>query len=604
MFLYILSDAVPVTTVARIQASRKIVNIINNVHIGLTFTARPCTVLCVIADVRDDLTGSAIARLAGVGRAAVSNWRRRYPDFPKPIGGTTNSPTFSRSEVEDWLRATGKAEQLATAGRTETGSQRVAEPAAERAVTELSSGEFLAEVMVSLLPESAARSDGSVPTLLDPACASGTVLAAAADRFADRIAVAGRDIDERASSKAAARMRRRNDLLGYDIRAGDSMLGDNLRSLIGGVAAVVCEPPLDVPEWPRDDLATDPRWRFGVPAPRDGELAWVQLCYAYLRPGGVAVVAVSPRTCVQPSGQQVRANLVRLGALRDVIALPHRMSSIPGRDVYLWVLERRSGPVEHPAVRFVDLSAMRDTADVPHEIGAWEQLFADAEPTVSRVVPAVQVLDRGASLLPSDYVTRVEASAAEIAAVVARLRSMHTRIVGALPECVAPPHRVRYSDVTIAELERVGALTIRARDTTPRAGDVLLRTLGRPPVVATGTSTDDAGVAQVVEINEDRLDPHFVATFLRADANATPTANTLSALSREDLRRCRVPRMTLAEQRAYGDAFRHLFELQSAMAALASVGSKVIDQMVHGLTIGAVSPAFGNAPTEDEMEQL
>jgi len=44
-----------------------------------------------------------IARLAGVGRAAVSNWRRRFTDFPQPVGGTAASPLFSLAEVEAWL---------------------------------------------------------------------------------------------------------------------------------------------------------------------------------------------------------------------------------------------------------------------------------------------------------------------------------------------------------------------------------------------------------------------------------------------------------------------------------------------------------------------
>ena len=57
----------------------------------------------------DHMTAAAIARLAGVGRAAVSNWRRRYPDFPRPVAGSPGSasPMFSRAEVEDWLTATG-----------------------------------------------------------------------------------------------------------------------------------------------------------------------------------------------------------------------------------------------------------------------------------------------------------------------------------------------------------------------------------------------------------------------------------------------------------------------------------------------------------------
>ena len=70
------------------------------------------------------MTAAAIARRAGVGRAAVSNWRKRYAEFPKPVGGGA-SPVFSWAEVERWLVATGKGDQLATAGRTTTGTQRL-----------------------------------------------------------------------------------------------------------------------------------------------------------------------------------------------------------------------------------------------------------------------------------------------------------------------------------------------------------------------------------------------------------------------------------------------------------------------------------------------
>lgn len=54
------------------------------------------------------VTAADIARLAGVGRAAVSNWRRRYDDFPQPVGGTANSPLFELSEIQSWLQEQGK----------------------------------------------------------------------------------------------------------------------------------------------------------------------------------------------------------------------------------------------------------------------------------------------------------------------------------------------------------------------------------------------------------------------------------------------------------------------------------------------------------------
>ncbi|MDI1461091.1 N-6 DNA methylase [Catellatospora sp. KI3] len=54
------------------------------------------------------LTASGIAQLANVGRAAVSNWRRRYADFPTPVGGTATSPVFDARAVEQWLQTQGK----------------------------------------------------------------------------------------------------------------------------------------------------------------------------------------------------------------------------------------------------------------------------------------------------------------------------------------------------------------------------------------------------------------------------------------------------------------------------------------------------------------
>ncbi|MER7010434.1 N-6 DNA methylase [Saccharopolyspora sp. NPDC000359] len=46
----------------------------------------------------DRLSASGIARAAGVGRAAVSNWRERNPDFPEPQAGR-----FAAEEVAAWL---------------------------------------------------------------------------------------------------------------------------------------------------------------------------------------------------------------------------------------------------------------------------------------------------------------------------------------------------------------------------------------------------------------------------------------------------------------------------------------------------------------------
>jgi hypothetical protein len=317
----------------------------------------------------------------------------------------------------------------------------------------------------------------------------------------------------------------------------------------------------------------------------------VQHCYAHLRPRAVAIIAVSPRACVQVSGEHIRAALVRSGALRDVIALPKGMSSVPDTDVFLWVLQRPYGASDHEAVRMIDLSGRGDAANVPHEFAAWERMLAGTDPTISRAVPRLDLLNGDANLLPSRYVTgSAEASADDLADVTSRLESLYARIGQGLPRFAPAAAPSRHSYVTLGELERFGALTIRSRDTTPLPGDLLVRTLGRLPIVATGTVAEDAGITQVVEIDQTRLDAHFVAAFLRTDAAAQPVANTLGTLSREDLRRCRIPRMALVEQRRYGSAFRRLDELRDALAALEKVSAAVIDQTIHGLIAGVLTP--------------
>ena len=79
-------------------------------------------------------------------------------------------------------------------------------------------------------------------------------------------------------------------------------------------------------------------------------------------------------------------------------------------------------------VRMVDLSGLGDAADVPYEFAAWERLFGDADPTISRAVPRLELLDSDANLLPSRYVkTPTEANADELADITGRLQRTSTR---------------------------------------------------------------------------------------------------------------------------------------------------------------------------------
>ncbi|MFC7934354.1 hypothetical protein [Streptomyces cinereoruber] len=56
----------------------------------------------------DTVLLAEVARIAGVGRAAVVNWRRRHPDFPTPVAGTDVHPRFARPAMVAWLLAHDK----------------------------------------------------------------------------------------------------------------------------------------------------------------------------------------------------------------------------------------------------------------------------------------------------------------------------------------------------------------------------------------------------------------------------------------------------------------------------------------------------------------
>ncbi|BAJ30446.1 MULTISPECIES: N-6 DNA methylase [Kitasatospora] len=104
---------------------------------------------------RPEVTAAEIARLAGVGRAAVSNWRRRHPDFPKPAGGTETSPTFRLDQVEQWLRDQGKLAELPLLERIWRQLETLRDPAGPAAAPLVTAG----AVLLLLHRDPAARAD-------------------------------------------------------------------------------------------------------------------------------------------------------------------------------------------------------------------------------------------------------------------------------------------------------------------------------------------------------------------------------------------------------------------------------------------------------------
>jgi hypothetical protein len=585
-----------------------------------------------------------IARLAGVGRAAVSNWRRRFADFPQPVGGTSANPLFSLAEVEAWLRKQGKLRDLpvdeltwqrirnsvddlglarlvaslaayvstGTAGGLDTGLREAVEAlVAERGpekVVEFLHARYLAAHSRRVQPMPAEVAEfvtglvGGAGTVLDPSCGFGEMLLEAA---AGAARLLGQERDTASARLALARL----DVRG---RAAEVHHGDALRNdAFPGVEAdaVVCNPPFGERDWGHEELAHDPRWQYGLPPRGEPELAWVQHCLAHLRPGGLAAVLMPPAAAGRRPGRGVRARLLRAGALQAVIALPAGSAPQSTTIAHLWLLRRPTPDDLVPAhVLMVDATGGL-SRDAVREMWRAFRRGATVDGAEGRAVPVIDLLDETVDVTPAVHLRRLAAvQVASVDVTLDRLRELAVRLARGIPR-VRPEDRPR-TMTTIAELARAGTVSLEQTPARPHPGPGHLPlltvndvTLGRRPtvrgsgpvatpgdIVMTAAPRETAARVLIekvalgphlylIRVDEESFDPYFVAAFLRETGN-----------SRTDIRRTRLPRLPLAEQRRYGQAFKELAEFEETLRGVTETGELLTRLIARGLVHGGLRP--------------
>lgn len=651
-----------------------------------------------------------IARLAGVGRAAVSNWRRRYPDFPQPVGGTAASPLYALSDVEAWLIRHRKRFQLLPADRVwhlvrgtvddlqlgellanlgtflvflrragdhwqrlrqqdDRKLQEMLPEAILAAVPELPAPleslpsewlsilraaadatqeqddreifEFLHQRYVEIYSRRRPVTPAPVATLmatlvapeggtvLDPACSIGTVLLATHQQGAARLL--GQELDPIAGQLATVRLL----LHGADveIRVGDSLTADAFAQHT--VEAVVCDPPFHDRAWRYDELTSDPRWEYGLPSRGEPELAWAQHCVSHLAPGGRAAVLMPAAAASRRSGRRIRSNLLRAGVLRAVVTLP---PAGPGNAVSpdLWLLTRPTGDQPLPS-QVLMIDASRDPAVAEAAWRAFTSRPAGTLPPEARLVPVIDLLDDEVDISPLRYVTRpLPGDGRGFQATREALTTRLDSLLSALPDLttdgprdqrpVADGRGGQRPEMTIGELLRAGVVTLHqaplrmvtdAGDTPVltaadvrhirppsgrttaepgmvrvTAGDIVLPTTTRDSVPLVLTDSTGAVLGPqlyLLRTDPERLDPYFLAGFLRI-RHAHPTHRVGATSSRSDLSRVSLPRLPLAEQRRYGEAFRQLAAFEAQARQAASLVDTLIQQALAGLATGQLQP--------------
>lgn len=544
------------------------------------------------------VTAADIARIADVGRAAVSNWRRRYGDFPAPVGGTASSPLFSLPDVEGWLRERGKPfqvsrgdrvwQRLRNLGDDLTLGQRVGRAGAflsrrGSAEWDSSSGnddpelldlltrfadeqgereafEFLCERYVeahsrqlTVTPEPVARLMARLAcpepgVVLDPSCGLGTLLLASGGTR-----LLGQTADPTISCIAAHRLL----LAGADMEmyGADALPMDSFEGLLAD--AVLCDPPFNEREWGYDELVGDPRWEHGQPPRGEPELAWVQHCLAHVKHGGLVAILMPQVAAGRRTGRRIRGNLLRAGALRAVV-------TVGGSD--LWLL-RRPEPGERPPSRLLLLA---DPSTVEEQ---WRDHLRGVE--VPGAVRIIDLLDEEIDLSPARHQARDE----HLGEAFLEVRQHFEGIRAEPPALAVTDERPAFT--TIGELLKAGVLTV---PDVVAEGDVVASP-SVPAYVHSGESMAFEPPMSKYRTDPERLDAAFLAGCLRAAGQVAPTSST-----RIDLKRTRIPRYPIETQRAYGRAFARLAAFEDALREAAESGRELVRLGLAGLTEGQLIP--------------
>jgi methylase of polypeptide subunit release factors len=374
------------------------------------------------------ITPTEIAELAGRSLPAVSNWMKRFDDFPagRTVPGSKRL-RYDRDEVIAWLE--GRQLSQATSrehaallsidrdlrrdflgtlfvvlhsipSREKSSVQQVMEKYRELASSKHDGVvnfdlESVPDVVADLVPRYKGLSDRELADILS-AMEEGSsnrstgeyatpdvlvdFLAALAPTDAvtvlDLASGQGR-ILEHFAAKGIGTSHRGSDINPSSIiqaRQSAALRGLNIRYTVASVldshetslaSLIVADPPLSVRS-SREELENR-AWPFGRPSTQDITSAFLQRAVESLEPGGRALV-LSAASLLSRGGElsELRWRLIHAGVVRGIVALPSKLRTNTAIPLALWILGTPDKAVEEVVMADASLSSANDlTPDGP-----------------------------------------------------------------------------------------------------------------------------------------------------------------------------------------------------------------------------------------------
>ncbi|MFL0580824.1 N-6 DNA methylase [Dietzia sp. 179-F 9C3 NHS] len=498
------------------------------------------------------VAASDIADLAGVSRAAVSNWRRRHADFPKQAGGTQTKPLYDLAAVKAWLsqqgynvdRVSAEAKVWASMNTLrgpyspEQSAMIVLGLAAERVMGD----DVPASLELSHLTSSHEGDQNRIEQVRQVvASVDESDLASVVDFALERTAGAeGRKgawsdiIGTRTSHLLASVAANHPGGVVYDPACGiasalidladastfDDYIGHDINDRVLAIAKVraalhrvplqvaegdilrtdpdpglradviIAEPPFAM-RMEADSRLTDPRFSFGAPPAISADTAWLQHAIAHLTDTGRAFI-LTPHSPLFRGGAegQIRAEILRQGCVETIVGLPGGMASNTSIPLALWVLRRPTNT--HSDVLFIDGS---DVNDAEKHVARWlSDESALAEVRHVRV-PVDDVVDDEAQLTPQRWLATDERSADEVQTAFAAATTAMRDATQALAKASG---RITFAQdapsrtLTVKELIREGVIERGRGRATRNPSDELKATIVGARAITSGELPDRA----------------------------------------------------------------------------------------------------------------
>jgi type I restriction enzyme M protein len=196
--------------------------------------------------------------------------------------------------------------------------------------------------------------------VLDPACGSGGMFVQSAhfverhDRRAmSEISVYG--VEQKRETVPLAKMNLALHGISGDIRQANSYYEDPHR-MLGAFDYVMANPPFNVNNVRKEDLATDQRYPFGLPSVDNANYLWIQLFYSALnRKGRAGFVMAASAPDARGSELAIRQELIKTGAVDVMVAIGPNFFYSVTLPVTLWFLDKgKIGTDRADQVLFID----------------------------------------------------------------------------------------------------------------------------------------------------------------------------------------------------------------------------------------------------------